>query len=80
MSRTYEFVCDDCKVHVWVGQSRYETGAPLRIYEDKDGLENQGPLHRFLLEHQGHKIRFGHDDVFADELHEYRDLEPDLEI
>ena len=56
MSITYSFVCDDCKVKCWAGQSTYIYGY--------DYIAN------FLYDHIGHKIRFlndHHDDELSED-------------
>lgn len=57
MSRTYEIVCHDCRVRLWVGQ-----GWPpdrLHLYFSP---RHQDLLERFLFGHMRHKIEFGDDE------------------
>jgi len=57
MSRTYEIVCHECRVRLWIGQ-----GWPpdrVRIYK---GGERLDWLEEFLFAHQRHRIEFGDDE------------------
>jgi hypothetical protein len=69
MSRTYEIVCHDCKVRLWVGQ-----GWPPKVYMYKTDKALE-LLESFLFSHQRHKLEFGDDEQL--DCHEYRDLNPD---
>jgi hypothetical protein len=54
MSRTYSIGCEDCKVHLWVGQKL--SGVPrVRIYSG--GVETDRQK-EFLETHRGHSLFF----------------------
>ena len=46
MSKTFDFVCDECKEKVWAHQSNH-----TQLYSYPEIMD-------FLIEHEGHKIRF----------------------
>ena len=60
MSTTYSFVCDDCQVKCWAGQSNYIYGYDY--------------IAKFLHDHIGHRIRFLNDHV-DDDTEDYNDVE-----
>ncbi len=53
MSRTFSFVCDDCKKSCWSGQADYIYGYSY--------------IADFLHEHLGHKLRFIDDELIDDD-------------
>ncbi len=59
MSETYSLVCDDCRVHAWVGQDVGADRNKLFLYRSFDVDGNLiSPATKFLSDHQGHKLRF----------------------
>jgi hypothetical protein len=63
VSTTYDILCHDCKVHLWIGQAR-------RLYSTPEHVEKLGA---FLFQHIGHKLEF------RDSYHtpdDYLDLDP----
>jgi len=46
MSKTFDFVCDECQERVWAHQS------------NQSNLYDYPEIMAFLYEHQGHSIRF----------------------
>ena len=72
MSRTYDLICDDCKVFSWVGQDHYLYG--------KDGSYQSG-AEAFLYHHADHHIRFSGDDNVSIEIEDngYREVKWDDE-
>lgn len=72
MSRTYQLVCHDCKVRLWIGQ-----GNPNReyIYTTEEALRL---LQDFFFGHQRHRIEFGDDEFMG--LWNYHRLDADTEV
>lgn len=66
MSMTYSFVCDDCKIKCWAGQSEY-------IYK-------YDYIAKFLHNHQGHNLRFINDLSEDDKSLSYEDCEANKDI
>jgi len=60
MSTTYSFVCDDCKIQCWCGQSGY-------IYKYKY-------IAKFLNDHLNHRLRYLPDGT-GDESEDYEEIE-----
>ena len=58
MSRTFEIVCHDCEIALWVGQ-----GNPGReyIYKTPEALQ---AMQDFLFIHQRHRLEFGDDEIY----------------
>lgn len=71
MSRTYELLCHDCRVSLWIGQG---SGDRAYIYGDDP---HKKALRDFLFGHQNHKLEFGDDEPFS--MLDYRSLDPDSE-
>jgi len=69
MSRTYELLCHDCRVSLWIGQGRDESA-----YIYTDDLHRQA-LRDFLFGHQNHRLEFGDDEPFS--ILEYTSVDPD---
>jgi len=67
MSRTYEIVCHDCRVHLWFGQGWPGRNRMYRTDEFLDLLES------FLFDHQHHRIESG-DDEYLDLGDDYTPL------
>ena len=77
MAETYNLICDQCRVRVWVGQdSSSMRPGNLFLYGGgwavPDGSDRAfSPAAKFLLDHQTHPLRFFSDnqmpfDVMAD--------------
>lgn len=60
MSRTYEILCHDCKVRLWIGQGRPETRQ--YIYKAEPEFTR---FEQFLFAHQNHRLEFGDDEPFS---------------
>ena len=60
MSATYSFVCDDCRVSMWVGQGN--------SFYDYPGI------FEFLTKHLDHKIRFRNDLVDDETIYDYKEI------
>lgn len=69
MSRTYNIVCRDCEVRLWIGQGNEGTEY---IYKTDEALRL---LQAFLYSHQRHKIEFGDSEHL--QVDEYENLDPD---
>lgn len=65
MSRTYSFICRDCKVHLWVGQSVGPDFEHIcRVYSGDEHTDRQVA---FLQDHAGHAVAFGENvDIGSD--------------
>ena len=61
MSVTYSFVCDDCKIRCWAGQSQYIYGYNY--------------ISKFLHNHIDHNLRFINDHVFDERSDYYEDAD-----
>ena len=59
MSRTYEIVCHDCKVKLWIGQGN--EGKEYIYWTDKD----RQVLRDFFFSHQNHRLEFGDSEPFS---------------
>lgn len=71
MSRTYEILCHDCKVRLWIGQGWPETRQ--YIYKTDEYITR---LEQFLFGHQNHRLEFGDDEPFS-MLDDYTRLDDD---
>lgn len=77
MGETWDIVCDECRVRLWVAQdmghnsgkpSFYLYGGHYASAERQEDGRHYSPLAEFLFEHQGHPLRFlsdGADDERA---------------
>jgi hypothetical protein len=82
MSRTYSIGCEDCKVHLWVGQASYgdfQSASRIRIYSG--GVETDRQK-EFLETHRGHGVFLdenceGIDSGEYFEVHDDADVAPD---
>ena len=61
MSRTYELLCHECRVSIWIGQRNAGSDRPY-IYTTANELEK---LRTFLFGHQNHRLEFGDDEPFS---------------
>jgi hypothetical protein len=83
MAETYELICDQCRVRVWIGQDTssmrpgvfylYGGGwavpdGPTRIFS---------PAAKFLLDHQGHPLRFFSANAMPYGAEDYAKLDED---
>ncbi len=71
MSRTFEILCHDCQVSLWIAQ-RSAGETRFRLYA---GTEPIGRLRDFLFDHQNHRLEFGDDEPFA--ALDYKSLDPE---
>lgn len=71
MSRTYEILCHDCKVSLWIGQG---SGEKAYIYGTE---QHKKQLRDFLFGHQNHRLEFGDDEAFS--LLDYKSLDEEDE-
>jgi hypothetical protein len=63
MARTYEILCHDCKVSLWVGQKG--AGQPDERAYLYTSAEHLSALRDFLFGHQNHRLEFGDDEAFS---------------
>ena len=63
MAKTYEIVCHDCKVTLWIGQDTRLYTTPAHLKQQQD----------FFYGHIGHRLEFNDSDTLM-ALDEYTDL------
>jgi hypothetical protein len=66
LSKTFNLVCDTCKVLAWVGEEINEHGSnprpELMLYKNEAGF----PARDFLYSHVGHSLRILDDEDLPD--------------
>lgn len=66
MSRTYEIICHDCKISLWIGQGHPRQDpndhTDQYLYTTDDAIAN---LNAFMFGHMNHVLEFGDDEWFS---------------
>ena len=70
MSKTFDIVCLDCKIGLWIGQQGFSEQSQPYIYKSDLHLKC---LEHFLYSHQFHNLQFG-EGQFLDK-YDYRSFD-----
>lgn len=82
MAETYNLVCDRCRVRVWVGQDHAGHRRKFYLYGGgwavPDGPNRVfSPAAKFMLDHEGHPLRFFSENAMPDDATDYAELDND---
>lgn len=79
MSRTFDVLCHECRVRLWVAQDHASRREAFYIYGGNRAFpraeEMHSPLAEFLFRHQGHSLGFKQSDLTTDSEDDYTKLD-----
>jgi hypothetical protein len=81
MGQTFQIMCSDCRVSLWVAQDHAARPRAFRIYGGNQAFPEAGaedrysPLAEFLFMHQRHTLGFKPTDAVTDDELSYLELE-----
>ena len=83
MAETYQLVCDQCRVQLWIGQDHAYNRDRFRLYGGNYATprdKNDGPFSptaAFLLAHEEHPLRFLSSNAMDEPETDYAELDGD---